>query len=160
MDILKALAIIAVVIGHSGSPSPIYNFIYLYHMPLFFFISGYFYKNEYSNDISLLIKKRIKSLYIPFVAYEVLFLSLHNMFFNLNIYNNVVGFKDSVEHLYSLQDMIDAFRSILFFQGTETLLCTFWFIPTLFAVNILFGIISKVTKKMNILGCLLFSLCS
>lgn len=125
MDILKALAIIAVVIGHSGSPSPIYNFIYLYHMPLFFFISGYFYKNEYSNDISLLIKKRIKSLYIPFVAYEVLFLSLHNMFFNLNIYNNVVGFKDSVEHLYSLQDMIDAFRSILFFQGTETLLCTF-----------------------------------
>jgi fucose 4-O-acetylase-like acetyltransferase len=147
MDIIKALAIIVVVIGHSGSPHPIYNIIYLYHMPLFFFISGYFYKNEYSNNISLLIKKRIKSLYIPFLAYEVLFLWLHNTFFKLNIYNDVVGFKNSVEHLYSLQDMIDAFRSILLFQGTETLLGAFWFIPTLFAVNILFGIISKVVKN-------------
>lgn len=76
-----------------------------------------------------------------------MFLCLHNIFFKLNIYNDVVGFRDSVEHLYSLQDTIDAIKSILFFHGTETLLGAFWFIPTLFAVNILFGIISKVIKN-------------
>jgi fucose 4-O-acetylase-like acetyltransferase len=59
MNIAKAIGIMAVVIGHSNSP--IDNFIYLWHMPLFFFISGYFYKDNYTFNIKLLIKKRRSS---------------------------------------------------------------------------------------------------
>ncbi|MGL4450821.1 MAG: acyltransferase family protein [Sarcina sp.] len=49
MNITKALAIIAMVVGHSRGPY-VAN-IYLYHMVVFIFVSGYFYKDIYSNNI-------------------------------------------------------------------------------------------------------------
>ena len=55
-DNLKYLMILFVVVGHfilennSGISSPFYNslsaFIYLFHIPVFFFISGYFFKKQ------------------------------------------------------------------------------------------------------------------
>ena len=46
MTYAKTIGIIAVVIGHSGSP--LTDFVYQWHIVLFFFISGYFYKETYS----------------------------------------------------------------------------------------------------------------
>ena len=46
IDVVRGEAILLVVIGHSGCPSLIYNFIYSFHMPLFFVISGYLYNYE------------------------------------------------------------------------------------------------------------------
>lgn len=43
-DILKGLAIIFVVIGHSRFPFVVEHFIVSFHMPVFFFVSGYFFK--------------------------------------------------------------------------------------------------------------------
>jgi acyltransferase len=46
--IAKALGIILVVIGHStynaGYQDEVKKFIYMFHMPLFFILSGYFFK--------------------------------------------------------------------------------------------------------------------
>jgi len=64
MNIAKALGIFAVVIGHSSSP--ITHFIYQWHMALFYFISGYFYKDKYSKDPILLIKKITYTLKLNF----------------------------------------------------------------------------------------------
>jgi|GEM_PF-4684223 len=41
IDILKAFAIILVVLGHSILSDDLYNWIYSFHMPLFFMISGF-----------------------------------------------------------------------------------------------------------------------
>lgn len=41
IDIMKGIGIILMVVGHSGCPSFLRNFIYTFHMPLFFMISGY-----------------------------------------------------------------------------------------------------------------------
>lgn len=41
IDIMKGIGIILMVVGHSGYPSFLRNFIYTFHMPLFFMISGY-----------------------------------------------------------------------------------------------------------------------
>ena len=86
--IAKALGIIAVVIGHSGSP--LRPYLYLYHLALFYFVSGYFYRDEYANSPLLLIKKRIKTLYVPYVAYQLVFLSLHNVFMQFQIYTHSI----------------------------------------------------------------------
>lgn len=47
ISIAKALGIILMVVGHSGCPEILARFIYLFHMPLFFFCSGYFFTPPY-----------------------------------------------------------------------------------------------------------------
>lgn len=44
IDIARGLAIILVVVGHSGINQYFWNLIYFFHMPLFFFISGCFFR--------------------------------------------------------------------------------------------------------------------
>ena len=46
-DILKGVGILLVMIGHAISTNSIvYNLIYGFHMPLFFFCSGFFFKDR------------------------------------------------------------------------------------------------------------------
>ncbi|MBP2657674.1 MAG: hypothetical protein H6Q69_706 [Firmicutes bacterium] len=145
IDIAKALGIIFVVIGHAGLGG-IGKFIYLFHMPLFFLISGYFFQDNYTLNFSKFITKRIKSLYIPFIKFELIFLVLHNVFVNYNIYStnpNVNG----VQSFYTLSDYIHHALSIFIFNGTELLLAPLWFLTVLFTANIIFWVISKISVK-------------
>lgn len=58
ISIAKALGIITVVIGHSTAPTNICMFISSFHMPLFFYLSGYFFKEENTKSYrNYLIKK-------------------------------------------------------------------------------------------------------
>lgn len=138
-DVVKGIGIIFVVIGHSASP--ISGLLYLFHMPLFFFISGFFYKEEYSLNPFLLIKKRIKSLYIPFIKYELVFLVFHNIFFSLNIYSDNATLNVPIKY-YNFNDFFNNVVSTFMFNGTELLLSPLWFLTVLFVVNILFSFIS------------------
>ena len=62
-DILKGLAIIFVIMGHCGVGS-LRPFIFSFHMPLFFFITGYFLKKRpLKRDLVLSLKRLI----IPYV---------------------------------------------------------------------------------------------
>ena len=114
---------------------------------MFFFIAGYFYSDSYSKAPFLLLKRRLKTLYIPFVGYELLFLILHNIFFTLNIYSDKVGYGDTVSHLYTTQEFAINAVKILAFIGTEQLAGPLWFILSLFTVNLLFGFISYLATK-------------
>ena len=78
VDIAKGIGIILVVFGHIKYIycDEIYLVIKQFHMPLFF-ISGYFIKICNINLKSEIYKK-IKTLYVPFVVINVLFVVLHN----------------------------------------------------------------------------------
>ena len=80
----KGIIIILMVIGHSGAPIPLQNSIYLFHMPCFFLISGYLFKEKYLNDAKQFIYKKVKGLYYPFVKWSLIFLLLHNIFYHIN----------------------------------------------------------------------------
>lgn len=142
MDIIKALGIIAVVIGHTHSP--INSFIYLYQMPLFFFISGYFYKESNVEKPFNFIKRRLKSLYIPFVAYEIVFLLFRNIFFSLNVYND-----SQLTKITSFSQFFTTIKSIFLLSYGEPMLGTFWFLKTLLYVNILFLSVSLIVSKLK-----------
>ena len=45
--IAKGIAIILMVIGHADAPGLLTNFIYTFHMPLFFMAAGYFFNYKY-----------------------------------------------------------------------------------------------------------------
>ena len=64
-DIAKGIAIILVVIAHLGIPEFWRKFIFLFHMPFFFFIAGYFFKEKYYatlKDVLIYIKKRFLNM--------------------------------------------------------------------------------------------------
>ena len=76
INMLKALAIILVVSGHLefsvfGMFPP-----YSFQLALFFFISGMLFKDKYVNNIKEYFVKRIKSLLVPYFAYETVYLGI------------------------------------------------------------------------------------
>ncbi|MDR1896636.1 MAG: acyltransferase family protein [Prevotellaceae bacterium] len=58
-DIMKGVGIILMIIGHGPIPLLLRNFIFSFHMPLFFIISGFFFKPRlyytFFNDFKRLI---------------------------------------------------------------------------------------------------------
>jgi acyltransferase len=68
VDFVRGVGIIAVVVGHFASP--VGNFIYSWHMPLFFIISGYL--TNLDMDFFLFIKKQFRRLIYPFLIWETI----------------------------------------------------------------------------------------
>ena len=62
LDIARGLCMISIVLGHLGN-SYINRFVFTYHLPVFFLISGYFTRKE---RMLPHIKKRIRTLIIPY----------------------------------------------------------------------------------------------
>lgn len=162
IDIAKGIGIILMVVGHSLSEdSKLRAFIYLFHMPLFFFISGVVFNELYFQNTKLLIKNKIKGLWYPFVKYSIIFIFLHNLFVNLHIYEN-----QGVTATYNMLNIIKSIIRALLFMQTDWLLGALWFLWILFLSEFVFGFlgnfISKITKENfnEILGgiCFLFFL--
>ena len=70
MNILKALGMIAVVGGHCGINFLPWFPVYSFHMPLFIFISGYFFRDS---DFISFAKSKIKHLVIPLLSWNLVF---------------------------------------------------------------------------------------
>lgn len=63
LDIAKGIAILAIIAGHTG-PDWVKQFVFTFHVPIFFIISGYFLKE--GNDV-VFVKKKLKQLLTPYV---------------------------------------------------------------------------------------------
>lgn len=68
IDVCKGIGIVLVVAGHKlKMPQPLVQFIYLFHMPLFFVLSGYLWKAQH-NAREYAYKKAIHLL-VPYAAF-------------------------------------------------------------------------------------------
>ena len=68
---MKGIGIISVVLGHCWLlPATVIHFIYSFHMPLFFIIAGYFYKER---EVVASLKKDAKRLLLPYIVFATLF---------------------------------------------------------------------------------------
>lgn len=70
IDVLKGFLIIIVVLGHSGFEY--LRYIYWFHMPAFFIISGFLYKVPKQENLKLFSFKKSMVLLIPYVVFFVL----------------------------------------------------------------------------------------
>lgn len=130
INIARGLAIIAMVLGHVLSKDNYWVcFIYKWHMPLFFLFSGFFF-NVGKYKIGPFCKRKMKTLYAPFVFWSFLYLCFHNFFARHGICaTQVIDYS---------QFKTFAFRIVTRMQQFEPLLGTFWFLTQLLFVN-LFG---------------------
>lgn len=167
IDIVKGIGIILMVVGHSGCPKWLHDFIYAFHMPLFFICSGYFYKPITTIEgLFTFWKKRFKGLYLPYIKWSILFLLLHNVFYRLNIYSDSYGYLGSTSSLYDFKDVVVRLKDILFsMEGHEELLGGFWFLRVLLFASLGYSIIDLLLSKWKnhnlknaIVFCTLFGL--
>ena len=130
IDNARSIALFLVVFAHLyDSHTKVALFIYAFHMPLFFLISGYLHKDEMFKD---LIKKLTKKLLIPL-----------DFFFIIGyLYCVISSFGSNLEIITSSLKGIIIGKSI-------TANPMLWFLLALFWVRILCTII---IKKTNVFG--------
>ena len=94
VDIAKGLAIIAVVLGHIGFQwinTPLFPmrllFIYLWHVPVFFMIGGFFIKKEKLNNPKTFIIGKFNNLYLKLIFIYIPVLLVHNVFLSIGFYD-------------------------------------------------------------------------
>lgn len=63
MDVARGICMISIVLGHLSDVF-VNKFVFTFHLPVFFIITGYFFKPDES--LLVLIKKRIRGLIIPY----------------------------------------------------------------------------------------------
>ena len=66
LDAAKAIGIVLVVLGHISRDAALVQWIYLFHMPLFFFVSGWVYKKK---NVLKDIGHRARTLMVPYYAF-------------------------------------------------------------------------------------------
>lgn len=122
IDVIRGIAILCVVWAHLQGF--LTREIYIFHMPVFFFISGIFYRNK-----PKFILSKAKSLLIPYCLFNIAFAAL-----------------------YLLQGgqfikRIDLFSCTL----TSTINGPTWFLIALFNINIIYWILDKLIKKKKLI---------
>lgn len=137
VDAAKGLLMIFVVIGHFPVKldEPYITFIYWFHMPAFFIISGLFFKPVLQGErIFPVVKKRFMQLMVPYIFFIVVITALR---YTMIIFNN----QFSVE--YMIDDLTNIFIGGRFARGSYGVI---WFITTLFTTYILFLLITRYLK--------------
>jgi fucose 4-O-acetylase-like acetyltransferase len=120
IDITKALGIFLVVLGHVNSKNIVNDWIYSFHMPLFFFLSGLCFTPK-KTYMEFFVRK-IKSLLLPYIYFGILI-----TFFELYLSSPEFVFKLLSTNLFNYGAM--------------------WFIPVLFVSEQLFYPVSKIANK-------------
>lgn len=145
IDIIKCIAIVMVVIGHTHCPGVLKNMCYSIHMPLFFIASGCTIGGGYFdgiNEVICFIRKKIKSFYFPFLLFVVPICLLHNAFYELGLYEKDYDLK---------QYAVQIIRCFSFSIGTnEPWLQQLWFLKTLFLAEVFYALIGYITNKYKI----------
>lgn len=142
LDIAKAICISLMVIGHSGCPDYLNHFIYMFHMPCFFFISGWLLKDKYLTDWRKGLYNKIKGSYFPFVKWSLIFLLLHNVFAWLHLYDTS----------YSLHEFAIKALRIVTMTGSEQLLGGYWFLISLCWASVLSLLLLYFVNKCKLLN--------
>lgn len=128
-NILKGIGIFLVILGHAGSVNGnIINVIFSFHMPLFFFISGFFFKETTLKDFLVKKGKRILIPYalFSFLSFLIYFIPNYNNskfnFFDF-FYGTFLGVSDG------------------FYLSWNIVL---WFLPALFLLNFIYLLLIKM----------------
>lgn len=127
VDIAKGLGIILMILGHMPSiPDWFHDWIFSFHMPLFFFVSGYFFKER---NAKLQLTVTAKSYLVPYLLYSLIFIAI-----------DFAMFRDIYEAQNSLQRMITG-------QGGFDVP---WFFISIFLTHNFYNMIYIISKDAKI----------
>lgn len=129
-DILKGIGIACVLLGHTGIPQWLSEQIYAFHMPLFFFCSGFFFRNKPLRET---VANSTRRLLIPWLFFViVLYASLSVLYL---IDGGIVRF---VSEILLTTNPLDEHCQLF---------NTVWFLVALFEVRVLYAALNRVIMR-------------
>lgn len=139
--ILSFLGIIMVVSGHTlnGDPIRLFNNFFpinSFFMPMFIFISGYFFKDENLDNPKKFFIKKFKNLLVYYFSWNIFYGIIMKFLFMIGLSSNNVTL--NLKTLF-ISPFVDGQQFSLNAPA--------WFIPTLFTVEMLYWVIRKYSKK-------------
>lgn len=141
IDITKGIGILLVVWAHILITGWSHELIYAFHMPLFFFVSGMLFRPLRYDSFKQFMVVRAKRLLVPYAIYSVATWCVW------------AGFRyirgDSVDSYF--MPLLQTFIA----QGSGEFMVhnsALWFIPCLFAVEIIYYFISKAGEVFSIVA--------
>ncbi|MBC1499818.1 acyltransferase family protein [Listeria weihenstephanensis] len=141
IDNLKAYGIILVVIGHCVVLSADYPYtgllmklIYSFHMPLFFFISGFLFRGKGTGKY---FYKKWKTLLVPYFIFQVISVLFINSFYYVTA--------GQLE-----RDPLSTLLSVFYLNGNVGWNAPLWFLVVLFILDVLYYFFSKWSERTGI----------
>lgn len=134
LDILRGMGIFFMVFDHIGWGTVVHTYIQSFHMPLFFIVSGYLWKNE---KLSSLVQKRFKTLLIPYVFFAAIYLAIQTIL--------TLGHENS---------FLDSLRAVVLYPSDMSnmpIAPALWFLPCMFLTSIVYSLLSRVSFKLKTL---------
>lgn len=146
IDFAKGIGMLFVVWAHIMVEGWTNWFIYAFHMPFFFFLSGMMFSKDKYESVFKLIKKRIHTLLLPYVMFSVATWAVW------------IGY--SVAFHLEVDSYIMPLVQTIVAQGSGGYLVhnvPLWFVTCLFVVEVAYYFISKLPKGWCIVTCLICS---
>jgi len=141
VDNLKAIGILLVVLTHHQDDLPKWfvRYVYSFHVPLFFFASGYVFRPMRYTGIRALLINKTKTLLIPYFILSFLTLAFHVTTAPFQTGEIVYGF---MEVLRGIAGIIISSNDIIWMVHNPPL----WFLTSLFLVECCFYGLYKVSS--------------
>lgn len=143
----KGISIMLMVLGHACYSTYVPTWVNMFDIPCFFFMSGYCFKEKYLSDFKTFAFNKLRGIYWPFVKWTLVFILLHNVLYDLGVYNSEYGFNGAASSTYSLSDiLLNAKNTVLRLSCSERLLGGYWFLPCLLIGSFIFYAIVKFSE--------------
>ena len=131
---LKVFGILAVILGHISSP--LGGFIYSWHMPLFFILSGFFIK--FNLPIKEFFIKDFQRLMVPYFLFALVGLVVEALK-RIALHRDSLDYVHEIKGIFIWMDMTSLINSYAF---------VLWFLPTLFFARMFLVAIHKCIENV------------
>ena len=133
VDLYREIGIILMIIAHIGFGSMFDHYIHAFHMPMFFFVSGYFFKLDPAEKF---FKQKMKTLLVPYVFYaSIIYIGWKVLYGNLS---------DSLTH------------TLLYMSSTKFIAAALWFLTALLVANAVYWLIQTPFKSYMFISLAVF----
>lgn len=72
VDVYRGIGILLMVLCHVDTWGWFSKFVHVFHMPMFYVISGFLYQHDAKQDFAVYVSKKTKSLLYPYVVFALL----------------------------------------------------------------------------------------
>ncbi|MBR2154101.1 MAG: acyltransferase family protein [Bacteroidaceae bacterium] len=154
INIAKGFAIFAVVLWHlrfemGNDFFPIANlFGAMWHVPVFFMLSGFFIREEKLLQPKSFIRNKMKRLYIMLLYYYFPATLMHNCLLDWGWYDTTIDYHGKFVTYWNCSELLKRIAECMAFAGREPIMGAMWFVYVLLLAFIGYSLVSTVVHRI------------